>query len=163
MEADSGLTLRQNEQPLRYNAGMSLKNVDIESALRRLAERRIEDGMKEGKFDNLAGAGAPLELEPIPADENARMTWWSLKILKQNDVTPHEVQWRKALDYLRAQLENVTDESRLEALVTQINDLVRRINTLGTNAINIGVAGVDLDVERERLRSRIAEKMNRQP
>ena len=85
----------------RYNAGMSLKNVDIESAFRRLAERRIEDAMKEGKFDNLAGTGAPLDLEPMPADENARMTWWALQILKQNDVTPDEVRWRKALDYLR--------------------------------------------------------------
>ena len=35
---------------------MSFKNVDIESALRRLAERRIEEAMREGKFDNLAGA-----------------------------------------------------------------------------------------------------------
>ena len=142
---------------------MSLKNVDIESALHRLAERRIEDAMKEGKFDNLAGAGAPLELEPIPADENARMTWWALKILKQNDITPHEVQWRKALDYLRAQLERLTDESRLEALVGQINDLVRRINTLGTNAINIGVVGVELEAERERLRMRVVEEVKRQP
>ena len=136
---------------------MSLKNVDIESALRRLAERRIEDAMKEGKFDNLAGAGAPLELEPIPAEENARMTWWALKILKQNDVTPHEVQWRKALDYLRGQLEKLTDESRLDALVGQITDLVRRINTLGTNAINIGVTCVDLEEERRRLRFRQRE------
>ena len=113
--------------------------------------------MKEGKFDNLPGAGAPLELEPIPADENARMTWWALKILRQNDVTPHEVQWRKALDYLREQLENLTDEARLEAVVAQINDLVRRINTLGTNAINIGVVGVDLEDQRRRLRLRVSE------
>ena len=141
--------------PPRYNAGMSLKDVDLESALRRLAERRIEDAIQEGKFDNLAGAGAPLELEPLPADESARMMWWALKILKQNDVTPHEVQWRTALDYLRAQLERLTDESRLEPLVAQINDLVRRINTLGTNAINIGVSGVELEVERERLRARV--------
>jgi hypothetical protein len=136
---------------------MSLEGVDLENAFRRLAERRIEDAMKEGKFDNLPGAGAPLELEPMPADENARMTWWALRILKQNDVTPHEVQWRKALDYLKAQLERLNDESRLEPLVGQINDLVRRINTLGTNAINIAVAGVDLETERERLRVRIAE------
>ena len=40
---------------------MSLKNVDITSALRRLADRRIEDAMKEGKFDNLSGAGKPLD------------------------------------------------------------------------------------------------------
>src|SRR3982751_925459 len=100
---------------------MSLKNLDIEGALRRLAERRIEDGMKEGKFDNLAGAGAPLELEPMPAEERARMMWWTLRILKQNDVTPHEVQWRKAIDYVRSQIDRLTEESRLEPLVSQFN------------------------------------------
>ena len=136
---------------------MSLKDVDIESALRRLAERRIEDAMKEGKFDNLPGAGAPLELDPAPVEENARMTWWALRILKQNDVTPDEVRWRKALDYLKHQLDRLTDEGRLEPLVAQINDLVRRINTMGTNAINIAVTGVDLEAERARLRLRLAE------
>jgi len=135
---------------------MSLKNVDIESALRRLAVRRIEDAMKEGKFDNLPGAGAPLELEPMPAEENARLMWWTLRILKQNDLIPHEVQWRKALDYLKAQLERLTDESRLEAVVKQINDLVYKLNTLGTNAINIAVVGVELEEERRRLRDRLA-------
>jgi hypothetical protein len=30
--------------------------------------------MKSGKFDNLAGAGKPLDLEPMPAEESARMT-----------------------------------------------------------------------------------------
>jgi len=135
---------------------MSLKNVDIESALRRLADRRIEDAMKEGKFDNLPGAGAPLELEPMPAEENARLMWWTLRILKQNNVTPHEVQWRKALDYLRAQLEHLTDESRLETVVKQINDLVHKLNTLGTNAINLAVVGVELEQERQRLRDRLA-------
>jgi hypothetical protein len=133
---------------------MSLKNVDIESALRRLADRRIEDAMKEGKFDNLPGAGAPLELEPMPADDNARVMWWTLRILKQNNVTPHEVQWRKALDYLKAQLETLTDESRLEIVVKQINDLVYKLNTLGTNAINLAVVGVELEEERARLRAR---------
>jgi hypothetical protein len=134
---------------------MSLKHVDIENAMRRLADRRIEEAMKEGKFDNLPGAGAPLDLEPMPAEENARLMWWTLRILKQNEVTPHEVQWRKAIDYLKAQLERLTDESRLEAIVSQINDLVRRINTLGTNAISLAVVEVDLEAERARLRERL--------
>ena len=134
---------------------MSLKHVDMESVFRRLAERRIEDAMTEGKFDNLPGAGAPLELEPMPAEENARLTWWALRILRQNDVTPQEIQWRKALDYLREQLDKLRDESRLEAIVRQINELVRRINTLGTNAINLAVVTVDLEQERRRLRERL--------
>src|SRR3954467_11851646 len=87
-----------------YNSAMSLKNVDIESALRRLAERRIEDAMKEGKFDNLAGAGKPLGLEPMPAEENARLMWWALRIMRNNDVVPDEVRYRKAIDGLREQL-----------------------------------------------------------
>ncbi|HYO09970.1 MAG TPA: DUF1992 domain-containing protein [Tepidisphaeraceae bacterium] len=138
---------------------MSLSNVDIESALRRLAERRIEEAMQEGKFDNLAGAGAPLDLEPIPTDENAKMMWWALKIMRQNDFTPHEVQWRKSLDSLKDQLAKLRDEARLETLVAQINDLVRRLNTMGTNAINLSVTGVDLEQERARLRERLGRTL----
>lgn len=84
-----------------YNRGMSLKNVDMESAIRRIADRRIEEAMRDGKFDNLAGMGQPLELDPMPAEENARMTWWCLRILKNNDFTPEEVRYRKAIDHLK--------------------------------------------------------------
>src|SRR5438874_7852886 len=99
---------------------MSLKNVDIEGALRRMAERRIEDAMKEGKFDNLAGAGRPLELEDMPVDENARMMWWALRIMRQNDFTPHEVQWRKQIDVLREAIDRLSDASKLAALVDRV-------------------------------------------
>ena len=133
---------------------MSFKHIDMEGALRRLADRRIEDAMKEGKFSNLAGAGKPLALDPAPAEENARLLWWALRILKNNDFTPDEVRWRKSLDGLKAELAATHDESRVELLVTQINEIVRKINTLGTNAMNIGVAGVDRDKHLARIRSR---------
>ncbi len=133
---------------------MSLKHVDLDSALRRLAERRIEDAMKEGKFDNLAGRGEPVELEPAPAEENARLTWWALRILRNNDVVPDEVRMRKELDGLKAQLAELTDESRLPALVARINALAYKVNTLGTNALKTGVVGVDLETERRRFRQR---------
>ncbi len=38
----------------RILPAMSLKDIDIESALRRLADRRIEEAMREGKFTNPA-------------------------------------------------------------------------------------------------------------
>ena len=72
---------------LAYDIYMSLKHIDLDSALRRVAERPIKEAMREGKFDNLAGAGQPLELEPMPAEENARLTWWCLRILRNNDYT----------------------------------------------------------------------------
>jgi hypothetical protein len=137
-----------------YNPRMSLKHVDFEHALRRLAERRIEDAMREGKFDNLPGMGKPLELDPMPAEENARLTWWCLRILKNNDYTPEEVRYRKAIDHLKAALAKATDESRVEHVVEQINELVRKLNTLGTNAIDLGIAPVCLETELQRLRER---------
>ena len=57
---------------------MGLKDIDLDAALRRLAERKIEEAIREGKFNNLPGFGKPLDLEPMPAEENARMRWWAL-------------------------------------------------------------------------------------
>src|SRR5258706_6422834 len=114
---------------------MNLSHIDIEAGLRRLADRRIEDAMREGKFDNLPGAGQPLELEDMPAEENARLMWWAIRLLKQNDFIPDEVRWHKALDRLRGTLNRLTDEKQLPALVEQMNEIVHKINTLRTNAL----------------------------
>jgi hypothetical protein len=133
---------------------MGLQHVDIGAALRRLADKRIEDAMKEGKFDNLQGAGKPIELEPMPAEENARLTWWALRILKNNDFTPDEIRWRKMIDYLKAKLDNARYEWEVAPLVKQVNDLVRKLNTLGTNAIRLGIAPVDEAEEIRRFRDR---------
>ena len=111
--------------------------------------------MKEGKFDNLPGAGKPVDLEPLPADENARMTWWALRILKNNNFTPDEVRWRKVIDYLKAKLHNVQYEWEVAPVVKQVNELVRKLNTLGTNAIQLGIAPLDEDEEILRFRDRV--------
>lgn len=137
---------------------MSLKHVDIEAGLRRLADCRIEDAMKEGKFDNLAGMGRPLDLDDMPAEENARTMWWMLRILRHNDFTPDEVQWRKAIDRLRAQLAEVRDETKLRGIVEQINHFIKKLNTMGTNALKCDFAIVDVDGELAKLRSRTAKR-----
>lgn len=129
---------------------MSFKNLDLEAALTRLAERRIDEAMNAGKFDNLPGAGQPIELDPVPADENARLMWWALRILRQNDYIPDEVRWRKQLALLKVELARTPGKQRARALVSQINELATRINTLGTNAINLPATGVDEATELSR-------------
>ncbi len=136
---------------------MAWHNVDIEGALRRLADRRIEEAMAEGKFDNLAGAGQPLDLEPMPADEKARLMWWALRIMKQNDFTPDEVVYRKQIDVLMAKIDALTDEAALPPLVTRTNEFVRKLNTMGTTVLKGSVVLLDLDSERARLRARLAK------
>ena len=135
---------------------MGLQHFDLGAALRRLAEKRIEDAMQEGKFDNLAGAGKPVDLEPLPADENARKTWWALRILKNNNFTPEEVRWRKAIDHLKARLNTVEHEWQVAPVVRQVNELVRKLNTLGTNAIRLGISPMDEAEEIQRFKDRKA-------
>ena len=134
---------------------MNLSHIDIEAAIRRLAEWRIEQAMREGKFDNLPGAGQPIDLEPMPAEETARMLWWTIRLLKHNDFIPEEIRWHKAIERLREKVNSQTDETQLPALVGQMNDLVHKINTLGTNALKTSVAPVDLELECKRLRARL--------
>jgi len=126
---------------------MSLKNLDIGAAMHRLADRKIEQAMREGKFDNLPGFGKPLDLEPMPAEENARLRWWAIRILKQNDVIPDEVQWRKQIEKWKEELATAKDRAHAEKLCGMINALVQRLNTMGTNAMTAGVSGVSIEDE----------------
>jgi hypothetical protein len=137
---------------------MALHNIDMTAALRRLADKRIEDAIKEGKFDNLPGAGQPLDLEPIPAEENARLNWWALRILKNNDVTPDEIRYRKAIDHLKSKLAGTEYEWDVAPTVKKVNELVHKLNTLGTNALKQDIAPLDEAEELRRFRDRMASR-----
>jgi hypothetical protein len=79
-----------------------------------------------------------------------------LKILRQNDVTPDEVRWRKSIEIMKEQLAHLRDEEGLKLLVARINSLVRKLHTLGTNAMNgaSAVAAVSYEAELAKLRNR---------
>jgi hypothetical protein len=130
---------------------MSLRHLDIEQVMRRLADKRVEDAMAEGKFDNLPGKGEPIVIEETPTDEKSKALWWAIKLLKQNDFIPDEVRYRKLIDQLKSELAAASDLVRVTALCRQINHFVHKLNTMGTTAINTGVSGVD---EAEELRKR---------
>ena len=110
--------------------------------------------MQQGKFDRIEGQGQPLEIEPAPAEENARLLWWALRILRKNDVIPEEIKWRKHIDTLKSQLDAASEEARVRALVNSINQLVHKLNTLGTNAMKADISPMDLELELERFRKR---------
>ena len=126
---------------------MNLKHVDFDALFRRVADKKVEDAMAEGKFDNLPGKGEPIEIDEGPTDENARALWWALRLMKQNDFIPDEVRWRKAVDKMKADLYRATDPAAARKLAEQINLLVHKLNTLGTNAISSAVIGVDVEAE----------------
>jgi hypothetical protein len=128
-----------------------LKHVDMSSAMRRLAERKIEEAVQNGKFDHLEGAGKPIDLEPMPADENARMLWWAIRLLRKNDVVPDEFKFRKAIDAVLGRIREAKTPTELHVLVPQANELIRRLNTLGTSLASAAYTPLDLQAELARL------------
>ena len=132
---------------------MALRDVDFGQVLRNLADRRIEEAIEAGKFDNLEGKGRPLELEPLPADENARAMYWALRIFKKAGLTTDELRYRNQIAGLRDAVAACRDERRVAELVYKHNVLVRKLNTMGTNAIKTSdYAKLDADVEVARVR-----------
>ncbi len=86
----------------RYPAGM----IRAVTALQYIAERRIDEAMARGEFDNLPGAGRPIDLEdydPLMPPE-ARMAW---RVLKNADLNPEELLLREKDERRRAYLELV--------------------------------------------------------
>ena len=63
------------------------------------------------------------------------------------------IRLRKSIEKLKEQLGVLQDVRKLDALVAQINYLVHKLNTLGTNAIDLAVTPVDLETERARFSS----------
>ena len=82
-------------------------------ALERLAEQRIEEAQARGDFDNLPGAGRPLDLEDdtlVP--EDLRVAY---RILKNSGLVPPEVEARRTIAELERLLIEGTDEADTQA------------------------------------------------
>lgn len=83
-------------------------------------DRQIREAMERGEFDNLPGAGKPLDLDDDP-------DWWiKRKIAGENleAVLPSAMSLRKEVERLPETLAAVESEAEAVALV---EDLLRRI------------------------------------
>jgi len=80
-----------------------------------IAEERIQEAMRKGQFDNLPGAGKPLELDDdllVPAELRV-----AYRILKNSGYVPPEVLQRREIADLEALLPNLDEEERSRALL----------------------------------------------
>jgi hypothetical protein len=105
---------------------MSKKNVL--AALERVAEKRINEAIQRGEFDNLPGSGKPLNLEDdrqIPDD--LRLAY---KILRNADCLPPELELKKAIRTAEELLSSLKDESAKYRQIKKINYLIMKLNTM---------------------------------
>jgi len=99
----------------------------------KIVEERIRQAQKNGDFEDLPGAGKPLQLEDtghIP--EDLRLAY---KMLKNADCIPPELAIKKEILSTEALLEQMTDTQLKYNTLKKLNYLIMKLNTLRKSAI----------------------------
>ncbi|MBQ9453573.1 MAG: DUF1992 domain-containing protein [Desulfovibrio sp.] len=94
------------------------------SVIQFVAEKRIEEALAQGAFDNLPGQGKPLHLEDmshVPAE--LRMAY---KILSNAGCLPPELEERKEIKRLADLLEHCRDEQERVRQMQKLRFMVTR-------------------------------------
>lgn len=89
-------------------------------SLEKVLDEQIARAIAEGKFDNLKGAGKPLDLDDyFAAPEEVRAGY---AMLKNNDFVPPEIELLKEIGVLRERIKLSADESEKNALNKTLNE-----------------------------------------
>ncbi len=88
----------------------------------------IEEAMRRGEFDNLPGAGKPLDLSAyFDTPEEVRLAY---SILKNADVLPQEAELLKEIAALKEEMEVCADESKKKKFRREIEKRLLKYNLL---------------------------------
>lgn len=88
--------------------------------LDQIIEEKIREAITNGEFDNLEGAGKPLNFdEYFAAPEDFRVGY---SLLKSNKIVPQEVDLLKEIGDLREQLKASSDEAERDRLSRILNE-----------------------------------------
>jgi len=90
--------------------------MSIESAI----EKKIQEAMARGEFDNLEGRGKPLDLDAyFNMPEDLRMAF---SILKSNQFVPEEIEILKDIATIKEKLKSCTDDAEEQSLRKELHD-----------------------------------------
>jgi len=85
----------------------------------KIAERRIVDAMEHGEFDNLPGAGRPLDLNDVAGvPESLRMAY---RVLKNAGVLPPEIDLRREIAAVHDAISAMTDGEPRSSGIKRLN------------------------------------------
>jgi hypothetical protein len=127
------------------------KRDDGMDAFSRIAEDRIKEAIARGEFDNLPGAGKPLELEDLShIPEDLRVSY---KLLKNAGVVPAEIQLAKEMMTLHDLIAMCKSEPEREPLRKSLSEKRLRLRMLLESR---GMAGAEAFTQYERqIRARL--------
>ena len=99
----------------------------------RIVEERIRKAQKNGEFDNLDGAGKPLDLEEDRhVAEDLRMAH---KILKNADCLPPEIEVKKEIEKTEQLLTGMNGTAEKYNTLKKLNFLIMKLNSLRQGSI----------------------------
>ncbi len=114
------------------------------------AEKQIEEGRRAGLFDGLEGEGRPIEGLDRAHDEE----WWIKAKLRreQIDYLPPTIAIRGQRDAAVAAAADAASEADARAILQQINEQIRYVNshTVAGPPSTVWVVDVELQLERWR-------------
>lgn len=103
----------------------------------KLVEKRILAAQREGKFDNLEGAGKPLEPEDMSrVPRELRLAY---KILKNADCVPPEIELHKEIVTTEKMLAGLKDEQQRYRMMKKLNFLIMKFNTISNRSITLEI------------------------
>ena len=95
----------------------------------RIIEKRIQEALDRGDFDDLPGRGKPMQIEDdsgVP--EDLRLAY---KVLKNADCLPPELELKKEIRQMEDLLESIPDEKEKYRQIKKINYKIMRLNIMG--------------------------------
>jgi len=94
----------------------------------KIVEERILDAQRKGEFDNLQGAGKPLDLEDSGSvPEDLRIAY---KILKNADYIPPELELKKEIRKTEELLAGMEDTAEKYRVLKKLNYMIMKVNLL---------------------------------
>ena len=100
-----------------------------------IAERKIQEAIREGLFENLKGRGKPLVFEDetwIP--EDLRMAY---RILKNANCIPPEIELKKEIQNLRDLISSLDDDKARLRKLREMNYKIMTFNMMRNAPLNI--------------------------
>jgi len=122
----------------------------------RIVEDRILAAQKNGEFENLHGAGRPLEFKNNAfVAEDLRLAY---KILKNADCLPPELELKKQIRQTEDLLAGMQDTSAKYRTLKKLNFLIMKLNTLRNASINMEMPQLYLEKMADRFEPSITLK-----
>jgi hypothetical protein len=99
----------------------------------KIVEERILTAQKKGDFDNLEGAGKPLNLEDLSGvPEELKLSY---KILKNADCLPPEIEIKKEIHKTEDLLTGMDDTAEKYKVMKKLNFLIMKLNSLRKSSV----------------------------